>query len=143
MIQRIGFLALVVSAATTTVAPAGAAQGRIIVYRDRGCGCCEGWVAALQSSGYRVDLVDLDHAERLQRFQIPESLASCHTAQLDGYSVEGHVPMPALEKLRRERPHTRGLALPGMPSGTPGMPGPKGPIRVVLLDRPNQVYYNE
>jgi hypothetical protein len=115
----------------------------IVTVRDRGCGCCEGWIAAARSAGYVDELQELDHAERLRRFHIDEALSSCHTSSVAGYLVEGHVPLAALAKLLRERPHTRGITVPGMPTGTPGMPGPKGPIRVVFLDAPEHVYYAE
>jgi hypothetical protein len=114
---------------------------KIVTVRDRGCGCCEGWIAAARSAGYTVELQDLDHDERLRRFHIDEALSSCHTSSVAGYLVEGHVPLAALAKLLHERPRTRGIAAPGMPTGTPGMPGPKVPIRVVFLDAPEHVYY--
>jgi hypothetical protein len=116
---------------------------KIVTVRDRGCGCCEGWVAAARSAGYTVELQELDHEERLRRFHIDEALSSCHTSSVAGYLAEGHVPLAALAKLLRERPRTRGIAVPGMPTGTPGMPGPKAPIRVVFLDAPEHVYYAE
>lgn len=115
----------------------------ITIYRDRGCGCCEGWTAAVRAAGYQVDLLDLDHVERVRRFGISEAVASCHTALISGYLLEGHVPLNAVSKLLREFPKTRGIALPGMPSGVPGMPGPKTSVRVVFIDDPNRVYYTE
>jgi hypothetical protein len=115
----------------------------MLVHRDTGCGCCEGWVAALRVAGYPVDVSDVDHVERLTRFGIPESLASCHTGLIRGYLVEGHVPLGGIAKLLRENPRTRGIALPGMPTGAPGMSGPKVPLRVVLLDRASTTFYAE
>jgi hypothetical protein len=116
---------------------------RIVTVRDRGCSCCEGWVAAARAAGYTVELQELDHDERLRHFHIDEALSSCHTSSVAGYLVEGHVPLAALATLLAERPHTRGITVPGMPTGTPGMPGPKGPISVVFLDAPGHVYYSE
>jgi hypothetical protein len=135
---------LVFSALPLLALPANAASNpRVTVYRDKGCGCCEGWVAALKGAGYRVDLNDLYHSERLKRFAISEELSSCHTALVDKYLVEGHVPLGALAKLLRERPKTRGITLAGMPSGSPGMPGMKAPLNVVFLDAPTKTFYSE
>jgi hypothetical protein len=139
--KRTSFLAGIALAALAS--PVLAAKQQCIVYRDRGCGCCGGWAAAMQSAGYDVTIIDLDRAERLAKFTIPEALASCHTAVIGPYFVEGHVPMAAVAQLLRARPKTRGVALPGMPTGTPGMPGPKVPIAVILLDDPQRVFYSE
>lgn len=138
--RRLRFLSGI--AVLALAAPALAKQ-QCTVYRDRGCGCCGGWAAAIQSAGYDVAIVDIDHAERLAKFTIPEALASCHTAVIGSYLIEGHVPMPAVAQLLRARPKTRGIVLPGMPTGTPGMAGPKVPIAVVLLDDPKRVFYSE
>ena len=99
------------------------ARTRLITYRDRGCGCCEGWVAAARTAGYDVDLRELEHDERLRKFGLSETMASCHTSLVEGYLVEGHVPLEVVAKLLKERPHVRGIALPGMPLGVPGMIG--------------------
>ena len=132
------------AALVVTAAPAVASPPRLAtIYRDTGCSCCEGWAAAVQNAGYRVDLRELEHDERVRRFRISADLAGCHTAFIGGYMVEGHVPLGAIDKLLRERPRMRGIATPGMPSGTPGMPGPKAPVRVVALDDPNRLYYAE
>ncbi len=109
--------------------PALAAKQQCMVYRDRGCGCCGGWAAAMQSAGYDVTIVDIDRAERLAKFSIPGALSSCHTGVIGSYLIEGHVPMPAVAQLLRARPKTRGIALPGMPTGTPGMAGSEGADR--------------
>jgi len=139
---RSTFLAF--SALPLLALPANAASSpHVTVYRDKGCGCCEGWVAAVKGAGYRVDLHDLYHYERLKRFAISEELSSCHTALIEGYLVEGHVPLKALAKLLRERPKGRGITLAGMPSGSPGMPGMKVPLNVVFLDAPNRTFYSE
>lgn len=137
--KRSAFIPLV---AVGLLAAAPQKRPAIVTVRDRGCSCCEGWVAAVRSAGYTVVLQDMDHDERLRRFGIDESLSSCHTAQVAGYLVEGHVPVAALDKLLRERPHARGITVPGMPTGTPGMPGPKVPIHVVFLDAPERVFYS-
>jgi hypothetical protein len=139
--KRTSFLTGIAFVALT--APALAAKQQATVYRDRGCGCCGGWAAAMQAAGYDVSIVDIDRAERLARFKIPAALASCHTAVVGAYLIEGHVPMAAVAQLMRAKPKTRGIALPGMPTGTPGMPGPKVAVAVVLLDDPQHVFYTE
>lgn len=139
--KRLSFLTGI--AMVSLSAPALAAQQRCTVYRDRGCGCCGGWAAAMKAAGYDVKIVDIDRSERLARFKIPEPLASCHTAVVGAYLIEGHVPMAAVAQLMRSKLKVRGIALPGMPTGTPGMPGPKEAILVVILDDSKRVFYTE
>jgi hypothetical protein len=114
---------------------------RMTVYRDIGCTCCEGWAAAMSAAGYANTIEEIDHDARLRRFSIPAALAGCHTAVAGGYLIEGHVPTQAVAKLFAERPKTRGISAPGMPSGTPGMPGPASHAAVVFLDDPRHVFY--
>lgn len=96
----------------------------IEVRRDPGCGCCNSWVEYLQAHG--ADVVVSDDADRAS-FRaangVPDAAASCHTAMVDGYAVEGHVPIEAIERLLADRPDAAGLALPGMPADSPGMGG--------------------
>lgn len=139
--KRTSFLTGIAFVALT--APALAAKQQCRVYRDHGCGCCGGWAQAMQAAGYDVSIIDVERADRLASFKIPQALASCHTAVVDAYLIEGHVPMAAVARLLQTKPKTRGIALPGMPTGTPGMPGPKVAIAVVLLDDPNRVFYTE
>ena len=131
--------AFVAAAAPATASP----LPPVTIYRDTGCTCCEGWAEAVQNAGYHIDMRDLDHDRRLQRFRVSPSVAGCHTAIVGGYLVEGHVPLAAVAKLLRERPNIRGIATPGMPSGTPGMPGPKVPVQVVAIDDRRRLYYAE
>ena len=95
----------------------------------------------MNAAGYHTTIHEIEHAARLAKFAIPAELAGCHTAVAAGYLIEGHVPVEAVAKLLRERPKTRGVALPGMPSGTPGMPGPSSKIDVVFLDDPQRVFF--
>lgn len=100
--------------------PARAAE--ITVYKSPWCGCCEQWIGHLRAQGHRVaeqDMEDLDAIKKMAR--VPEDLQSCHTAFVAGYVVEGHVPAADLARLLAERPKARGLAVPGMPGGAPGM----------------------
>jgi hypothetical protein len=128
-------------AAMRLPAAADGAKPRVKVYRDTGCLCCEDWSAALTAAGYRVAIEDIDRTARLKRFAITEDMAGCHTASVSRYLVEGHVPPAALAQLLSERPKIRGIALPGMPSGVPGMPGPHATVTVLVLDPPHRPYY--
>lgn len=102
--------------------PAAAASPRITVHRDAYCGCCHAWVEHLRKEGFDVeDRIEGDMEPVKQRLGIVPEHASCHTAEIAGYVVEGHVPAADIRRLLRERPAIRGLALPGMPLGSPGM----------------------
>lgn len=109
------------------VAQAASLEGaEVTVYRSPSCGCCGGHVDAMQAAGANVTVEMLNEVELQavkERYQIPMNKQSCHTSVVDGYVVEGHVPIEALAQLRAERPDVRGVTLPGMPIGTPGMPG--------------------
>ncbi|WEX09226.1 DUF411 domain-containing protein [Chelativorans sp. AA-79] len=97
----------------------------VSVTKDPSCGCCDGWVAHIEAAGFPVrvvESVDMDGLKR--RLGVPAELASCHTAEVGGYVVEGHVPAPAIRRLLAERPDARGLAVPDMPAGSPGMDFP-------------------
>jgi hypothetical protein len=105
-------------------ASAAAPGPEITVFKDPNCGCCSNWVAYLRKHGYRVvvhDTSDLDVIKRTAG--ITDDLASCHTAFVNGYVIEGHVPVEDIDRLLREKPKVAGLAVPGMPSGSPGMEG--------------------
>jgi hypothetical protein len=109
------------------------------VYRDLNCGCCEAWARIAGDAGYAVKMVeDADIASVKRRLGVPAQLASCHTALVGGYVVEGHVPIADIDRLLAERPaRVRGIAVPGMPVGSPGMEAPDGrvePYQVVAFD---------
>ncbi len=97
------------------------------VVKDPNCGCCEAWVEVLQSEGFTAE-VELMEYNALQTHKaasgIPAGMVSCHTAHVDGYALEGHVPAAEIRRLLSERPDAVGLAVPGMPYGSPGM-GPE------------------
>lgn len=104
---------------------AHAEPGTIQVYKTPTCGCCQGWVDHLRASGFEVAVRDLEDLTAIKRMAgVPERLQACHTAVVDGYTIEGHVPAVAIERLLSERPEIDGLAAPGMPQGSPGMPSP-------------------
>jgi hypothetical protein len=94
----------------------------IRVTKDPNCGCCEGWVAHLRQEGFDVTVTATPRMSAVKaRLGVPPELWSCHTAQLEHYVLEGHVPAPAIQRLLAERPDALGLAVPGMPVGSPGM----------------------
>jgi hypothetical protein len=98
------------------------APPKMIVNRDPGCGCCTLWVNHIRASGFEVDVIDTRELDAVKRrLGIPPELAACHTAEIAGYVIEGHVPAPAIKRLLAERPSAKGLAVPGMPIGSPGM----------------------
>lgn len=106
--------------------PALAAEREVTMWKSPTCGCCEGWAEHMRQSGYKVKSVDVDDIDQIKRaYGIPAPMQSCHTAKVDGYLIEGHVPAEAVDKLLKEKPKTRGIASPGMPMGSPGMGGPK------------------
>jgi len=98
----------------------------VLVYKTPTCGCCGAFVSYLQKKGVAVKVeVVKSLSDAKLRSGVSSELSSCHTTIIDGYVVEGHVPIEAMQKLIDEKPAIKGIALPGMPSGTPGMPGPK------------------
>jgi hypothetical protein len=93
-----------------------------VVHKSPTCGCCGAWIDHLRKHGFRVEVrEEVDLGPTKARLGVPAGKASCHTAEIDGYLVEGHVPAADIERLLRERPRARGLVLPGMPVGSPGM----------------------
>jgi hypothetical protein len=95
---------------------------RMRVSKDPNCGCCALWIEHVRAAGFGVEVVDTgDLAPIKQRLGIPAELAACHTAEIGGYAIEGHVPAAAIRRLLDERPAAQGLAVPGMPIGSPGM----------------------
>lgn len=94
------------------------------VYRSPTCGCCGGWVDYLESHGFEVEVNDVEDPVAIKELVgVPEELYSCHTAAIDGYTIEGHVPVEAIERLLEERPDVQGIGVGGMPAGSPGMGG--------------------
>ena len=96
----------------------------VTVYKAASCGCCGKWVDYLRANGFEVKVVDMDDLSEIKSASgVPRSLQTCHTAVVEGYVVEGHVPVDALRKLLHDRPKVAGIAVPGMPVGSPGMDG--------------------
>ncbi len=94
----------------------------VTVNKDPNCGCCGAWVDHLRKAGFAVEIIETSSLQAVKlRLGVPAELASCHTAQVGGYVIEGHVPAPAILRLISEKPEGKGLAVPGMPIGSPGM----------------------
>ncbi len=109
-------------ALATGQAFAQASLPKLVVTKDPNCGCCTGWVDHLRQAGFSADVVETSEINRVKvRLGVPDDLASCHTAEIGGYVIEGHVPADAIKRLLAEKPAGKGLAVAGMPMGSPGM----------------------
>ena len=112
----------------------------IVVYRSPSCNCCGKWLEHLKQNNFNVkDIVTHDVQATKNKYGVSEEMASCHTAMVDGYVIEGHVPATDIMKLLKTKPKIVGISVPGMPSGTPGMEmgGKKDPYNVMSFDREN------
>ncbi|WP_422506727.1 DUF411 domain-containing protein [Stenotrophomonas sp. GZD-301] len=121
--------------ALADAAPASPA-GHMVVHKSANCGCCGIWVDHVRGAGFSVEVRDTDDLMTVkQRLGVPLDKAACHTAEVGPYIVEGHIPATDIQRLLRERPLARGLLLPGMPAGSPGMemPGMAVPAYTVEL----------
>lgn len=138
-------LALFAGAGSTALGVPLSAQTRPVVevWKDPDCGCCKDWVSHLEAGGFQVRVHDSGNTAARARLRVPAKLGSCHTAQIivpgGGYAIEGHVPARDIRRLLKERPPAIGLAVPGMPVGSPGMDAPvyggrKDPYDVLLIN---------
>lgn len=94
----------------------------IVVHKTPTCGCCGAWVDRMRADGFAVRVIEVaDTSPVARRLGVPDTLRACHTAEIDGYAIEGHVPARDIRRLLAERPDAAGLAVPGMPAGSPGM----------------------
>lgn len=110
------------SESTSQQAIVSASNEVVEVYKNPQCGCCAAWVAHLRMQGFTVNVHEVaDTAAVREQHQIPAALGSCHTATISGYVIEGHVPAADIRRLLKEKPAVAGLAVPGMPAGSPGM----------------------
>ncbi|HSH45359.1 MAG TPA: DUF411 domain-containing protein [Longimicrobiales bacterium] len=118
---------------------AATGEAEVVVYKSPTCGCCTNWVDHMRESGFTVRTVDLTPsalAQRKAEAGVPGDLDSCHTAVVDGYAVEGHVPANVVARLLEDRPAVAGISVPGMPIGSPGMEGPNPEAYdVIAFDR--------
>ena len=116
----------------------------IQVWKDPNCGCCKDWMAHLQQNGFTASVIDQGNNAMRSRLGIPQKYGSCHTALVQGYVIEGHVPAADIRRLLKEKPKALGLAVPGMPIGSPGMDGPvyggqRDPYKVLLIQKDGSV----
>ncbi|MGB1110355.1 MAG: DUF411 domain-containing protein [Gammaproteobacteria bacterium] len=111
--------------------------GVVTVYKSPTCGCCSKWVEHMRSNGFEVETKDMSDMDPVKNhYGIPTSFQSCHTAVVDGYLIEGHVPAADIKRLLAEKPDSIGLFVPGMPMGSPGMEGPrKDDYSVLSVDK--------
>lgn len=144
--QRKGEVNAEAANATAASAPSAAAprSAAMTVYRDPSCGCCEAWADTARNAGYHVELIDHPDMPSIKRqYDVPDELRSCHTTIVGGYAVEGHVPLDDVKRLLAEKPTgVRGIAVPGMPLGSPGMEVPDGtaqPFQVMAFDAAGKV----
>ncbi|THV12443.1 DUF411 domain-containing protein [Rhizobium rhizophilum] len=129
---------LLAGAVTVALAPATGFPSvpSVILHKDPNCGCCASWGDAFSKVGFSVRTVtepDMDQVK--ERLKVPPSVRACHTAEVDGYFLEGHVPIDAVRRLLDERPPLTGLAVAGMPLGSLGMGGSPEPYDVIAIPR--------
>jgi hypothetical protein len=121
------FLAFGLAVGLAAPAAVQAQQSKVaVIYKAEGCGCCDGHAEHLRANGYQVRVVELADLEPIKRKHgVPERYQGCHTIEVGGYVVEGHVPAKVIDRLLAEKPAIKGISLPGMPEGSPGMSGAK------------------
>lgn len=121
--------------------PLAAAAAEMTVYKSPTCGCCVAWIDHVKAHGFTVKAIDVQDVGSIKQANgVTRELASCHTALVDGYVIEGHVPAADIKRLLEDRPAVTGLAVPGMPMGSPGMEGPVSQrYDVVSFDKAGQV----
>lgn len=116
----------------------GAVAATLLVTKTAFCGCCRVWVERMKEAGFTVEVKDVENVTPTARkLGVPDKLRSCHTAEIGGYAIEGHVPAADIKRLLAQRPKAAGIAVPGMVAGTPGMEhgGHSEPYQVILFDR--------
>ncbi|ASY65687.1 CopG protein (plasmid) [Sinorhizobium sojae CCBAU 05684] len=117
---------LILTSILSGVTPALAGEKDVTLYKNPECGCCEGYADYLRQNGFNVAVKPThDLAEMSREAGVPDDVQGCHLSMIDGYVVSGHVPIGTINKLLTERPNIKGVTLPGMPMGSPGMSGPK------------------
>lgn len=107
----------------------------LVVHKSEGCACCDGWVRHLRAAGFAVEVREESNMNEIKtRVGVPAGKGSCHTAVVAGYFIEGHVPAPDVQRLLAERPAGKGLVLPGMPLGSPGMETEDGTVQAYTVE---------
>ncbi len=131
--------------ALSAAKPAGVESPVMQIYKTPTCGCCGDWVTHVEQAGFRTEVHDLRSVAAVKaQAGVPHHLESCHTTLVGDYVVEGHVPADVIQRLLREKPEVAGIAVPGMPMGSPGMEGPwKDPYDVIAFRRDGSQYVFE
>jgi hypothetical protein len=140
MKRRPALVLLIAPLVLPAILSAAPGRAQLQVWKDPQCGCCQAWIEHLQARGFAVEVHDVGNTAARKRLGLPERMASCHTAWVGGYVIEGHVPAADIERLLKQKPVALGLAVPGMPIGSPGMDGPaykgrKDAYQVLLVKR--------
>lgn len=105
-----------------------AEKASFTMYKNPGCMCCDKWAEHMESNGYEVEIKPIDNLAAFKfTHKVPNDMGACHTSVIDGYVVEGHVPAEDVDRLLKEQPDAKGIAVPGMPTGSPGMENPNRP----------------
>lgn len=138
-VRRRDWLALALLTAAVPLAHASA-KNIVDVWKSPSCGCCGDWMKLMEAAGFRMRVHDTGNVAIRKGLRLADKFASCHTAMVEGYALEGHVPVREVKRLLRERPKAVGLAVPGMPIGSAGMDGPaygsrRDPYDVLLVQR--------
>lgn len=121
--------------------PALAADKTATVYKTPWCGCCKGYVKAMRDAGWQVETKDLEDLTMVKKIMgIAGPMQSCHTVTTGKYVVEGHVPLEYVDRMLAEQPDIRGIALPGMPTGVPGMEGARVPITIYTVEAEPRIF---
>jgi hypothetical protein len=140
-VNRRDFMRIAISTGTAvTIAPSALraveTPVKMTVYKSPSCGCCKEWVKYMEGQGFSAAVVDMNDLSDIKRSSgVPIKLESCHTALVDAYVIEGHVPADLVKKILAERPKITGLAVPGMPVDAPGMGNGKTPYDVIAWDK--------
>jgi hypothetical protein len=124
-----------VTAGLTASLAHAAAPIEATLYKNPQCGCCDEYAKHLEANGFKVTMENTTDLSQIKKLAgVPKQLAGCHTMRVGNYVVEGLVPLDTLNRLLTEKPDIRGIALPGMPTGVPGMPGPKPePLNIYVI----------
>ncbi len=127
--------AIPIATADAEPIPASPTLARMVVHKSASCGCCTLWVDHMREAGFEVEVRDIDNLHPIkERLGVPLGKGSCHTAEVDGYFVEGHVPAEDIKRLLSQKPDAKGLVLPGMPAGSPGMEMPDGRTQAYTVE---------
>lgn len=130
LVLALAVIVLGCSSGTKTEFP----QQQVTIFKSESCGCCGAYTNYMQKQGFAVQVNDVPSMNPIKaQYDVPVQMQSCHTSIIGNYFVEGHIPREAIDKLLSEKPAIAGIAMPGMPSGSPGMPGSKEPFIIYAI----------